>query len=119
MADHEGLDGVDLLPYLQGDVDERPHQTLFWKRDVRATIRDGDWKLLRFPDRPVELYDLTEDIGEQENLADQYPDIVSDLYKKLFAWELTTERPRWLLQRKYEKSDLENMDMYRVPERQE
>ena len=119
VADLEGLDGVDLLPYLQGDVDERPHQTLFWKRDVRATIRDGDWKLLRFPDRPVELYDLTEDIGEQENLADQYPDIVSDLYKKLFAWELTTERPRWLLQRKYEKSDLENMDMYRVPERQE
>lgn len=119
VATLEGLDGVDLLPYLQGEVDGRPHQTLFWKRDVRATIREGDWKLLRFPDRPVELYDLTEDIGEQENLADQYPDIVSNLYKKLFAWELTTERPRWLLQRKYEKLDLENMDMYRVPELQE
>ena len=114
----EGLDGVDLLPYLEGSVEGRPHETLYWKRDVRATIRDGDWKLLRFPDRPAELYNLTEDIGEQENLAAQYPDVVRDLYKRIFAWELGIERPHWLLQRKYEKSDIALMDRYRIPSRE-
>lgn len=115
VAEIDNIDGVNLLPYLSGDSDARPHETMYWKRDVRATVRDGDWKLLRFPDRPAELYNLADDIGEQRNLAEQHPDIVKDLYKKIFAWELTTERPRWLLQRKYEKLDLIHMDEYRIP----
>jgi hypothetical protein len=100
---------------LLGERDDRPHSTLYWKRDVRATVREGDWKLMRFPDRPAELYDLTEDIGEQQNVASEYPDLTRELYRKIFEWELTTERPRWLLQRKYEKSDIERMDLYRMP----
>jgi arylsulfatase A-like enzyme len=115
LASLEGLDGVNLLPFLDGTNDGRPHSTLYWKRDVRATVREGDWKLLRFPDRPPELYDLTEDIGEQNNLAAEYPDVVRELFQKIFAWEQTTERPRWLLKRKYEKFDLDSMDDYRVP----
>ena len=109
------IDGVDLLPYLSGETDERPHETLFWKRDVRATIREGDWKLLRFPDRPPELYNLTEDIAEQNDLAAEHPEFVRELFKKIFEWELTLERPHWLLKRQYEKSDLDNMDRFRVP----
>lgn len=55
----EGVDGVSLLPYLKGERDDRPHQTLYWKKETRAAIRDGDWKLIRLPDRPPELYDLS------------------------------------------------------------
>ena len=116
-AELSGVDGVDLMPYVSGRRDGRPHQTLFWKRDVRATIRDGDWKLSRYPDRPAELYDLTEDGAEQDNLAAEYPDLVATMYKKLFEWEQTMQRPRWMLQRQYEKSDLQKMDDYRVPVR--
>lgn len=111
----EGLDGVDLLPYLQGRIDDRPHQTLYWKKETRGAIREGDWKLMRFPDRPAELYNLAEDMAETKNLAALYPDKVRKLYKQLFEWELQLERPLWQLKRKYEGLAAERMDNYRKP----
>ncbi len=108
-----GLDGVDLTPYVNGKNTERPHQTLYWKKENRGAIREGDWKLLRFPDRPAELYNIAEDISETNNLADEYPEMVRDMYKKLFAWECTLERPLWQLQRIYEGKAMERMDAYR------
>ncbi|MDQ9090343.1 sulfatase [Pseudoalteromonas haloplanktis] len=111
----DDVDGVDLLPYLTGENTARPHQTMFWKKENRAVIRDGDWKLIRFPDRPAELYNLADDIGEQNNLAAKYPERVKSMFKSLFSWELTLERPRWLLKRQYEKYDIDRMDKYRLP----
>jgi len=109
---HEALDGVNLLPFLTGKKEGRPHSTLFWKWNVFGAVRDGDWKLIRLPDRPAELYNLANDIGETRNLAAQNPQVVRNLYKKLFAWELELERPLWLLQHKYERSALEWYDQY-------
>lgn len=108
-------DGVNLLPFIKGENTARPHKHLFWKKETRAVIRDNDWKLIRFPDRPAELYDLSKDIGEQNNLANKYPDRVKNMYKTLFNWELTLERPLWLLDRQYEKYDIDRMDKYRKP----
>ncbi|RME70991.1 MAG: sulfatase [Verrucomicrobia bacterium] len=110
------IDGVDLMPYLLGRRPGRPHQTLYWKKENRGAIRDGDWKLLRFPDRPAELYDLSTDIAEQHDLAARYPDKVRELYQKLFAWELTLERPLWMLKREYEGAAMRRMDAYRQPQ---
>ncbi|WP_422360143.1 sulfatase [Reichenbachiella sp.] len=107
------IDGVDLLPFLKGVNQERPHQTLYWKKETRAVIREGDWKLIRMPDRPAELFDLSQDIAEHNDLAGQYPEKLRAMYKKLFEWELTLERPLWLLDRKYEKYDIDRMDKYR------
>ncbi len=109
------IDGVNLLPFIRGEADGRPHQTLFWKKDVRATVRDGDWKLMRFADRPPELYNLTEDQAEQNNLAGRYPELVAELFRKIFAWEQTLERSRWTLKREYEQYDIDRMDQYRTP----
>ena len=107
------LDGVDLLPYISGSKMERPHQRLYWKKDARAVVRDGDWKLMRFPDRPAELYNIAEDERELNNLAAVYPEKVKKLFKMLFQWESTLERPRWLLKRKFENVDIDRMDLYR------
>jgi arylsulfatase A-like enzyme len=106
------IDGVNLMPFIQGENKERPHQTLFWKKETRVAYRDGDWKLIRFPDRPAMLFDLSKDIAEEHNLANKYPDIVKKMYKEIFAWELTLERPLWLLKREYEKYDIDRMDQY-------
>jgi arylsulfatase A-like enzyme len=108
-----GLDGVNLRPFLQGDEEGRPHQTLYWKKENRGVIREGDWKLIRFPDRPAELYDLSTDISETQDLAARYPERVRDLYQKLFQWELGLERPLWQLKRHYEGAAMERMDKYR------
>jgi len=106
------VDGVNLLPFIKGENEDRPHQKLFWKKENRAAYRDGDWKLIRFPDRPAMLFDISTDIAEVYNLANKYPERLKKMYKELFEWELTLERPLWLLKREYEKYDIDRMDKY-------
>jgi arylsulfatase A-like enzyme len=53
----------------------------------RLAVRDGRWKLLLNPDRNrVELYDITDDSTELENLAAREPDVVSRLADRALAW---------------------------------
>ncbi len=115
----DNVDGVNLLPHIVGEETERPHQTLFWKKDARAAVRDGDWKLIRMPDRPAELYDLSKDTTEQVSLASEHPEKVKELYKKIYNWEKTLAQPMWQLDRKWEDYDITRMDTYRLPHEQD
>ncbi|SDE57423.1 sulfatase [Cellulophaga baltica] len=116
VSELKDVDGVNLIPYINNEIKERPHQTLFWKKEVRLAFREGDWKLIRFADRPAELYDLSTDIGEQTDLATTHPERVKSMFKKMFEWESTLERPLWMLKRSFENYDIERMDRYRSPE---
>jgi arylsulfatase A-like enzyme len=116
VKDLEDVDGVNLIPFIDGSVNARPHKYLFWKKEARAVCRDNDWKLIRFADRPAELYDLSKDITEQNNLAIREPERVKEMFKKLFEWELTQDRPLWMLKQQFEKYDIDRMDRYRTPE---
>ncbi|MGJ8634355.1 MAG: sulfatase [Luteolibacter sp.] len=50
-------------------------------------ILSKDWKLIRFQsDEPTELYNLSADIGEKNNLAKQYPEKVQELETLLDNW---------------------------------
>ena len=109
------LDGVDLAPYLTGSKLDRPHQTLYWKMELRGTIRDGDWKLLRSPDRPAELFNLARDPAEQHNLAQAHPERVRAMFKKLHDWELELERPLFQLRRQEAALWQRLYDDYRKP----
>ncbi|XMO85870.1 sulfatase-like hydrolase/transferase [Algibacter sp. AS12] len=116
VKDLEDVDGVNLIPFVDGSNEARPHKYLFWKKEARAVCRDNDWKLIRFADRPAELYDLSKDITEQNNLAFQELERTKEMFKKLFDWELTQERPLWMLKQQFEKYDIDRMDRYRTPE---
>ncbi len=118
ISDLKDIDGVDILPFIKREKEGRPHESLFWKKDCRATVRHGDWKLIRFPDRPAELYNIMEDESEQNDLASENPERVRELYKMIFEWESTLERPLWLLQRKFENVDIERMDKYKMVDKQ-
>ena len=106
------IDGVNLIPFVQGKRQDAPHEFLYWKKDTRATVRAGNWKLMRFPDRPAELYYIDNDEQELRDVASENPELVKMLFKKMFEWESTLERPRWMLERKFENYDINRMDHY-------
>lgn len=81
----DDFDGVDLLPFLTGEETGPPHEFLAWRWTAQSAIRVGDWKLLRGGDREY-LYDLKADIEEQNNLANQRPEIADRLRDKLSTW---------------------------------
>ena len=87
-----GLDGVSLLPALQGSP-ALPHQDLFFStRPGQASVKSGPWKLYQFKGR-YELYDLRDDLGERRNLARVRPDVVAALAPRIRAW-LADMQPR-------------------------
>ena len=78
------IDGVNLLPYLQGETQGDPHEQLFWLRGNSAAVRAGDWKLykLRSPGKktaPWQLYNLAEDVAELDDLSAEHPERVRQL----------------------------------------
>jgi len=36
------IDGVNLMPFITGQIDSAPHNTLFWRQGSRAALRHGD-----------------------------------------------------------------------------
>ncbi|MCP4614647.1 MAG: sulfatase-like hydrolase/transferase [Planctomycetes bacterium] len=79
------LDGVDLLPMLTEGA-RLPKRTLFWRYKKQKVVRKGPWKLLVQNDQS-KLYNLDEDLGEQENLALAKPGMLKSLEDELVAWE--------------------------------
>jgi len=89
------LDGVDLIPYVTGAKSGNPHKTLFSRKLNCGAMREGDWKLIRVDNVLPALYNLKEDISEQNNMAKQYPERVQDMLEKMNDWEKNMTSPWW------------------------
>ncbi len=89
------LDGVDLKPYLTGEKTDKPHETLYWRFGEQWAIRHGDWKLVkanRGGPKPG-LYHLSEDIGENTDLAATNPEKREELQKLYARWNAEQAEP--------------------------
>jgi arylsulfatase A-like enzyme len=90
------VDGVDLLPFLDGKRGE-PHSILCWEYERRAAIRQGQWKLVFSPEAKGRkqaisgLYDLASDIGENQDLAGRQPERVESLQSLWSDWRKGVE----------------------------
>jgi arylsulfatase A-like enzyme len=88
----DNIDGISFLPTLLGEKQEI-HEYLYWEyrgeghmkgTAGKQAVRMGDWKGIRNnlrenPDAPLELYNLKEDIGEKNNVASLYPEVVKKI----------------------------------------
>jgi len=84
VPDDRTMDGVDLLPYVDGSKAGRPHEALFWHQGhYSVAIADG-WKL-QTTETPKKtwLSHLDQDPAEQVNLADRHPERVEALQAQL------------------------------------
>lgn len=81
------LDGKNILPALQGQVDSL-HDHLFWSSGGQSgkwAVRSGNWKLVGQKDL-VELFDLAADAGETTDLSNDLPDKVAELSGLYNVW---------------------------------
>lgn len=95
LASDKIYDGVNLIPYLNGENQKKPRDTLFWRVNWAAAVRKDNWKLIRTPQNTYLLFDLSKDVSETTNLSSSKPAIASNLKQELDAWEKTLMPPLW------------------------
>ena len=79
-------DGISFLPALLGKK-QKQHEYLYWEfheEGGKTAVRTGNWKAVKLnidsiPQGKTELYDLSSDIGEKNNVASLYPEIVKKM----------------------------------------
>ena len=84
------VEGRSLVPIFEGQQ-RKPHATLAWYWSGNRAIRQGDWKLVW--DRTVkrwELYDLSVDRSETNDLAEAHPDRSKRMAETWTGWAKRT-----------------------------
>ncbi|HIG29734.1 MAG TPA: N-acetylgalactosamine 6-sulfate sulfatase [Verrucomicrobiales bacterium] len=77
------IDGISVAAALRGEEFQARREYLYWdyghnRTTYHQAVRIGDWKALRHGQGGrVELYDLSGDLAESHNVADQHAEIVS------------------------------------------
>ncbi len=79
------FDGISILPLLLENK-PLPERTLFWRMRQQKAVRKGPWKLY-LNKKKVELYNLDNDIGENNDLSKQHVEKVTTMQSELIAWE--------------------------------
>ncbi|MFI3318260.1 MAG: sulfatase [Rikenellaceae bacterium] len=91
------INGVSLTPLMNGQPME--NRDLFMHRsyeDQNSCIMNGDWKLIKYRSGHLELYNIKEDIGEQNNLVDVEKERTQKMLKRLNEWQ-EEATPKYLL----------------------
>ena len=89
------MDGVSLTPlFMQPDAAlNRSELYWYYPYNKMAAVRSRDWKLIEhLGTGALELYHLSDDLSEENDLSKVHPDITSSLYQKLKQWRSSIPR---------------------------
>jgi arylsulfatase A-like enzyme len=114
MPEDQSTDGIDLLPFIQGENESKPHEWLCWQNRSwlpktegsfvvptpkvhNSAIRKGNWKLVRLNEKlesgdlpsAWRLYNLANDIEERKDVSDKHGDVVKELSSLFDTWRLS------------------------------
>ena len=76
------IDSVSMVPVLTGKHGKQlDHKYLYWEfyeQGSKQAVREGRWKAIRMPmfTGPIQLFDLSNDLGEANNVAAEHPEVV-------------------------------------------
>ncbi|MHC4213621.1 MAG: sulfatase [Planctomycetota bacterium] len=93
------LDGIDIMPVLKGG--KLAQRDVFWGTSTTSVIRRGDWKLIvrnkKHFSSGIELFNLAQDLGEKNNLAEAKPEMVKTMQVSLEVWQKeVTDGVKWV-----------------------
>jgi len=91
------IDGLSIVPTLLGKGEQHVHGHLYWEwqrynwgkreldpKGLMQAVRKGKWKAVKMGgDKPMWLYDLSQDIGEQNDLSAKHPEIAKQMAELL------------------------------------
>ncbi len=96
-------DGISILPTLEGKPQRKKHEYLYWEypeADGEQAVRMDKWKALRQNIRKennmaIQLFDLSDDIQELNNVAEEHPDVVNEMAKIMRAEHQKSDNENW------------------------
>ena len=90
------MDGVNVMPFLEGSSTGTPHQTLFWRSGPYKTLLAGEWKM-QVDDKPNKtwLFNLKDDPTEHHELAASNSQKVAELQETLDQIDGQQAKPLW------------------------
>ncbi|NME71219.1 arylsulfatase [Flammeovirga aprica] len=88
LSEDKNIDGISFLPTLLGKAEsQEKHDYLYWEfheKGGRRAVRMGNWKAVQYnlkKKKKIEIYDLSKDPSESNNLAKQHPELVKKAQK--------------------------------------
>ena len=87
-------DGKNIMNYLNNNIIQ--NENLFWRKDKMATVRSGNYKLIRLNDTSTVLYNIENNYFEDLDLKLKEPSVHDSLFKLLLDWEDRLIDPNWV-----------------------
>lgn len=92
----DNLDGVNLIPYLNGSKLDAPHNEIYWRWRGQEAVRNDKYKYLRYSDGKEYLFDLESNENEKNNIIESHRKIAVELESKLDDWGKTLLKNRYI-----------------------
>ena len=108
------LDGVNLIPYITGEVQSAPHDYLFWRKfeQQKYALRHGSNKAIDSVGEKM-WFDLTTDIGEEINRYDENEMQYKDDWEKYEEWNSQLKDPVFMGLRQNKDYDLTHPNRFK------
>lgn len=89
------IDGVNLLPFITGRNAAHPHEYLYWRFGEQSAVRSNDWKRVRPKTGQEQLFKLSNDLSEKNDVLAEHPEVADELRIAYTQWESNLIEPHW------------------------
>ncbi|MDX2415551.1 MAG: arylsulfatase [Bacteroidales bacterium] len=98
----DSIDGLSFMPTLRGETSQENHKYLYWEfpsYQGQQAIRMGDWKAIRKDifkgNMDLQLFNLLNDPLEENDVSEQFPEIVEEIEKLMLEAHTPAELDRF------------------------